>query len=87
MSLYQHIVGTEQELQLVFQWLHANGVRPSAAGLSPDLFETVVVDGWSLSRWAQQQGEAFTICAVNTTLYEPPKVAPWVVAAIVARRV
>lgn len=80
-----HLVGTEQELQLVLQWLRLEGLRPSTTTglLDSASFYVVMVDGWALVRPIHLAG-SFRI----DLDHEPPgvpSIAPWLVAAIVAR--
>lgn len=90
----EHLIGTEQELQMVLQWLRVHGVAPGVVHQSPD-WEVIVVDGWPLyrlrelaeGRMATAFARPFRIAIDNVAASRLliPQVAPWLVEAVAAR--
>ncbi len=91
----EHLIGTQQELQMVLQWLRVHGVVPGTGRLSND-WEVIVVDGWQLyrlvelaeGRMAMAFARPFQIAidpVVGNCSWMPIlQVAPWLVETIVA---
>lgn len=87
-----HLIGTEEELQHVFRWLRSLNAQPktTATLLDPTHFEVVKLEGWYLTR--PREGlvrvpylHAFLIDVEAPFASTIPRVAPWLMTAILAK--